>query len=230
MGKLRFESTGLILWSLTPCAAMIVGLYTLSSAVWAYGLYHYICLIPAILIFYSLWRGDLKLPSRDFCVAFFVLALMFSALTVLAYELLGPLVISDQKTVELMVKMGWSKEWLWILNIYCFTVNPFLEEIYWRGILFKKLEEIENPPFPFFAIIVSSFLYAFYHYFIFRLILYPVAAELLSLGLFFYGIFLAIVYKRSGSIVNATVAHGLLTDLAVVALIMDLMRKFPGAL
>lgn len=222
--------TVLILWSLLPVCAMLMGLYLLNSAVWAYALYHYICLLPAVILGHKLWQADLKRTSLKFVLAITLIALVFSGITVLAFETLGQLVISDQKTVELMVKMGWSKEWLWILNIYCFTFNPFIEEIYWRGIVFKELDKIEKPPFKHFGIIVSSFLYAFYHYFIFRLILYPVAAEILSIGLAFYGAGLAITYKRTGTLWSAIFVHGLLTDLAVVALILDLMQKFPGAL
>lgn len=220
----------IVLWSLLPVAAMLIGLYMLNSAVWAYAIYHYVCLLPAVILGRALWQSDLKRSSLKFFLVITAIAIAFSGVTVLAYEFLGKFVISDQKTVELMVKMGWSKEWLWVLNIYCFTVNPFIEEIYWRGIVFKQLEKIEKPPFKNFGVIVSSFLYAFYHYFIFRLILYPVAAEILSIALAFYGAGLAILYKRTGTLWSAILAHGLLTDLAVVALIIDLMNKFPGAL
>jgi len=209
---------------------MLLGLYMLNSAVWAYALYHYICLLPAVIIGRKLWQSELKRSSLKFFLAISAIAIAFSGVTVLGYETLGKFVISDQKTVELMIKMGWSKEWLWILNIYCFTVNPFIEEIYWRGIVYKQLDKIEKPPFKHFGIIVSSFLYAFYHYFIFRLILYPVAAEVLSIALAFYGAGLAVLYKRTGTLWSAILAHGLLTDLAVVALILDLINKFPGAL
>lgn len=220
----------IVLWSLLPVAAMLIGLYMLHSAVWAYAIYHYVCLLPAVILGRALWQSDLKRSSVKFFLAITAIAIAFSGVTVLAYEFLGKYVISDQKTVELMVRMGWSKEWLWVLNIYCFTVNPFIEEVYWRGIVFKQLEKIEKPPFKNFGVIASSFLYAFYHYFIFRLILYPVAAEILSIALAFYGAGLAILYKRTGTLWSAILAHGLLTDLAVVALIVDLMNKFPGAL
>jgi hypothetical protein len=226
----RNTTTLIVLWSLLPVAAMLIGLYMLNSAVWAYAIYHYVCLLPAVILGRALWQTELKRSSIKFFLVITAIALAFSGVTVLAYEFLGKYVISDQKTVELMVRMGWSKEWLWVLNIYCFTVNPFIEEIYWRGIVFKQLEKIEKPPFKHFGIIVSSFLYAFYHYFIFRLILYPVAAEILSIALAFYGAGLAILYKRTGTLWSAILAHGLLTDLAVVALIVDLMNKFPGAL
>lgn len=230
MGNLPSKTLIIVLWSLLPVLAMLLGLYLLNSAVWAYAIYHYVCLLPAVILGRKLWQTELKRTTKQYFWKITVIAIAFSGITVLAYETLGKYVISDQKTVELMVRMGWSKEWLWILNIYCFTINPFIEEIYWRGIVFKELEKIEKPPFKHFGIIVSSFLYAFYHYFIFRLILYPVAAELLSIALAFYGAGLAVMYKRTGTLWSAILAHGLLTDLAVVALILDLMNKFPGAL
>ena len=213
-----------------PCAAMWIGLYQLNSAIWAYGLYHYVCLVPALIVGRKLWLPDLKAPSLKFCGIILALAIVFAGITVLSYETLGKLVLSDRETLELMNRLGWSKANLWTLNIYAVCVNPFVEEFFWRGIVFKKFDQLKKPPFPHFAIIVSSLLYALFHYFIFRLVLFPLAAEIGSLMLAVYGGILAVIYKRTGSVIAAGVAHGLLTDLAAVALIMDLIRKFPGVL
>ncbi len=219
-----------VLWSLLPCVAMWVGLYKLSSAIWAYGLYHYGCLLPALLLSRKIWTKDLSFPSWRFFVILSALAILFAVVTVLAYEILGKKVLSDVAAVALMNKLGWSKSNLWLLNLYAVVVNPFIEEFYWRGTVLRVFERIKNPPFPHFAIIVSSLLYALFHYFIFRLVMFPIAAELASLILAAYGAMLAIIYRRTGSVLAAGFSHGLLTDLAAVALIVDLMRKFPGAL
>ena len=46
----------------------------------------------------------------------------------------------------------------------------------------------------------------------------------------FYGAFLAIVYRKTGSIVTTALAHGLLTDMAALMLALNLSRHYPGAL
>lgn len=219
-----------VLWSLLPCVAMWVGLYQLNSAIWAYGLYHYVCLLPALIVSRKLWVKDLSFPSWRFLLILFIVAVIFAVITVAAYEFAGKKVLSDVAALALMNKLGWSKSNLWYLNLYAVFFNPFIEEFYWRGTVLKVFERIKNPPFPNFAIIVSSLLYALFHYFIFRLVLYPFAAEIGSLMLAVYGGMIAVIYRRTGSVLAAGFAHGLLTDLAAVALIVDLMRKFPGAL
>lgn len=220
----------ILLWSLLPCAAMWIGLYVMNSAIWAYGLYHFVCLVPALIVGRSIWTPGLKRPSLKFCSIILALAIVFAGITVGAYEIAGKIVLSDQAALALMNKVGWSKANLWTLNIYAIIVNPFVEEFYWRGLVLNILDKVKNPPFPNFGIICSSLLYALFHYFIFRLVLFPFAAEIGSLMLAVYGGMLAVIYRRTGSIVAAGVAHGLLTDLAAVMLIADLMRKFPGVL
>lgn len=209
---------------------MWMGLYVLNSAPWAFALYHYVCLVPALIVGRKLWQAGLKPPSLKVCAAILVLAVLFSGITVLSYELLGHKVLSNQEVIALMNRVGWAKHMLWPLSLYAIVVNPVLEEFYWRGMLLVQLERIKNPPFPHFGIIVSSLFYALFHYFIFRLVLFPVHAEIGSLMLACYGAMLAIIYKRTGSIITTAIAHGLLTDLAAATLIYDLSVKFPNAI
>ena len=221
---------GLLAWATLPCAAMWMGLYVLSSAFWAFALYHIICLVPALVVGRKLWKAGLKPPSIKICILLLLVALGFSAITVISYELLGHKVLSNQEVIALMNRVGWAKSMLWPLSLYAVIVNPVLEEFYWRGMLLVQLDRIKNPPFPHFGIIVSSLFYALFHYFIFRLVLFPFHAELGSLMLACYGALLAIIYRRTGSILTTAIAHGLLTDLAAVALIADLSLKYPGAI
>ncbi len=79
-------------------AAMLIGLYMLNSAVWAYVIYHYVCLLPAVILGRALWQTELKRSSFKFFLVITAIALAFSGVTVLAYEFLGKYVISDQKT------------------------------------------------------------------------------------------------------------------------------------
>jgi membrane protease YdiL (CAAX protease family) len=82
--------------------------------------------------------------------------------------------------------------------------------------------------FQYFAITLSSLLYALFHYLIFRLVLYPGYAELGILLLAGFGALMAVLYRRTGSILTTAFAHGILTDLACVVLLFDYARKFGG--
>jgi membrane protease YdiL (CAAX protease family) len=41
---------------------------------------------------------------------------------------------------------------------------------------------------------------------------------------------LALIYRRTGSIITTSIAHGLLTDMAAVMLLLDFLRRYPSLL
>lgn len=154
-------------------------------------------------------------------------AVLFSAGAVFGYELIGRKLLSDEQALLLMKRQGWFGDLFWPISIYAVVVNPVLEEIFWRGVIFNALDQakltVKN-----FGIIWSSAAYAAFHYGIFRLVLFPVFAEIGIVMLAVYGAFLAIVYRRSGSIITTAITHGLLTDLAALALMLDLFHRHPA--
>jgi uncharacterized protein len=213
-------------WTLLPCAAMWVGLYVLKSAAWTYALYHGVCLVPAIIWGKSLWRPTLKLPSVRDSVLIAVGSVLFSVGTVFLYEWLGKLVLSDAQVLALLKEQGLTQNVLWAFGLYAITVNPLLEEIFWRGIVLNELEKA-NLPVKHFGLIWSSAAYALFHYFIFRMVLFPGWAELGTVLLAVYGGLLARLYRKSGSILTAALAHALFTDVAVVALTLVFAQRYP---
>lgn len=223
---------------------MWVGLYTLKSATWAYALYHGIFLVPAIIWGRKYWTETFKMPKFSHCVNILIVALIFSVITVVAYELLGTLVLSDDKIAILLDELGIATHNLVLFGFYAVIINPLLEEIFWRGIVFNVLnerfsnetvrEKVLNERvsaehtksrWKYFPIVWSSITYALFHYLIFRLVLFPLWAEIGIIMLAVYGGILAIVYKRTGSIITTSIAHGLWTDLACIALLIDFYRR-----
>jgi membrane protease YdiL (CAAX protease family) len=221
----NIRSAKLIIWSLLPCVAMWLGLYQLKSALWAYALYHCLCLVPAIVLNRSLWLSTFKKPSIRDCALLLIAAIAFSALALLAYEIFGPKVLSNEHVPLLLKEQGISRNLYIFFALYSTIVNPLLEELYWRGIVFNALDKPNIRP-KYFAITCSSLLYALFHYLIFRLVLYPGWAELGTLLLAGYGAILALIYRKTGSIITTAMAHGLLTDLACVVLLIDYFRKY----
>jgi uncharacterized protein len=225
----HIATVALMIWSVLPSVAMWLGLYEMRSAVWAYVLYHGVVLLPAIIWGCHLWKDSMRLPTRKEWFVLFATSLLFSAVTVLGYELIGTTLLSDVKTIELMKRLGWYGQVFWPISIYGILVNPILEEVFWRGIIFNALDKL-NVRFKHFALVWSSVLYAAFHYFIFRLVLFPVYAEIGTLGLVIYGVLMAFIYRQTGSILTTAVAHGLLTDMAALALMLDLFRRHPDLL
>jgi len=201
----------------------------IGNAVWAYGLYHGLCIVPSIIWGWNRWKDSLRLPTPKEWLILVAVSLLFSAVTVGGFELLGSLLLSESETLALMKRVGWYGQLFWPISIYAVVVNPLLEEIFWRGVIFNELDAA-NIPIKNFAIIWSSITYAAFHWAIFRLVLFPVYAEIGIVGLALYGVLMVLIYRKTGSILITAAAHGLLTDMAALMLMVDLCRRHPGFL
>ncbi len=220
---------GILLWTLLPCLAIWMGMCQLKSAAWSFFLYHAICLLPAILWGKSLWLPTFRRPTKKMCAALLVSSVVFSGIALFTYEFLGNRMLSNDSVLTLLKDVGFSKSIFWPLSIYAIVVNPLVEELFWRGVVLNELDKLKTP-FKHFGLVWSSLAYAAFHYTIFRLVLFPGWAEVGTLMLAVYGAFLAVLYRRSGSIVTISMAHGLLTDMAAIVLLLDLFRRYPGVL
>jgi membrane protease YdiL (CAAX protease family) len=219
------KTRGLMLWTFLPCAAMWVGLYQMKSAAWAYALYHVVCLMPVIIWGRALWQPTLVRPTLRDCGLILVATIVFSAATVLGYEVIGTHLLSRENVPVLLKGLGINRDFSILFALYGTIVNPLLEELFWRGVVLNQLERVQGR-FKYFGITWSSLTYALFHYFIFRLVMYPGAAEVGTLLLAGYGAILAVIYRKTGSIITTALTHGLLTDLAVVVLLLYYIWKF----
>lgn len=217
--------TGLILWTLLPSLIMWVGLYELKSAAWTFALYHGLCLVPAIILGRGLWQGTMVRPAIKHCLILAVVALLFSGCAVLGWELMGSMMLSNAGVNVLLRQQGITGEPFVFFALYAIVVNPLVEELFWRGVVLNQLDRMQTP-FRYFGIIWSSIGYALFHYMILRLVLYPGWAELGVILLALYGAGMALLYRKTGSILTTAFAHGILTDLACVVLLIDYFRHF----
>lgn len=220
---------GLMAWSLVPLAAMWAGLYYLKSAAWTFALYHIVCLLPAIYIGRHLWLPSFRKPKTADVTILVLVSLVFSLVATGLYEYGGNGVLSSKHAIDLMQNLGWSKQFFWPVSLYAIFVNPFAEEIFWRGVVLNRLERA-NLPMNHFPLLWSSCAYALFHYVIFSMVMYPFWAIVGTVMLASYGALMGLLYKKTGSIVTTALSHGLLTDMAAVALMVDLSSKYPGAL
>ncbi|MDZ4836430.1 MAG: type II CAAX endopeptidase family protein [Candidatus Melainabacteria bacterium] len=225
----RLKLVLILVWSLLPCIAIWIGLYEIKSAAWTFLLYHGLVLTPAIWWGRKLWVPTLIAPKIKHCALLVVAALVFTVITILTYEVIGKYLLSNDGALDLLKRQGFNKQAFWPLSIYAIVINPIFEEIYWRGVVLNELEK-HPTKIKHFALIWSSLAYALFHYFIFRMVLFPGWAELGTIMLAIYGAILAVLYRKTGSIIFTALAHGLLTDLACIALILDLLGRYPGSL
>jgi hypothetical protein len=219
-----------LLWTLIPSLAIWFGLYQLKSAFITFVFYHGVCLTPAIIWGRKLWQPTFTKPRwRDLGLLLLV-SIVFCVATVVSYELIGSRLLSNDNALKLISQYA-ASSWslLAFLSAFIIVINPFLEELFWRGVVFNELDTW-HIKYKHFGLVWSSCAYALFHYLIFRLVLFPVFAEIGIVMLAFFGASLAMLYRKTGSIVTTALAHGMLTDLAVVALIADLLCHHPNFL
>jgi membrane protease YdiL (CAAX protease family) len=204
---------------------MWLGLYVIKSAALTFALYHCLCLVPSIIMGRSLWQNSLLVPSLRDCAILFGVAILFSLFTVIGYEINGQILLSHESVLALIRQQGITGGRFIIFAIYATVVNPVLEELYWRGVVLNRLDSMKVP-FKHFGIVWSSFSYALFHYLIFRLVLFPGWAEFGTVLLAVYGALLAVLYRKTGSIVMVAIAHGLLTDTACIVLLIYFFQRY----
>jgi membrane protease YdiL (CAAX protease family) len=213
-----------LLATLLPYPVIWFGMNSIKSAAWSLGLYHFLCLIPAIIWGRSYWLKDVHMPGRVQIVALIIASVLFSCSAFLVYTFLGDMILSSEGTMKLLFVLGYTKEIFWPLSIYFVVVNSILEELFWRGVILNKIDEMFEGK-KHYGIIWSSLAYGAFHYPILQLVVYPGWAEIGAVLLAVYGAFLAVLYRLTRSIVIPCVAHAMLTDLSAIVLLVALFQR-----
>jgi membrane protease YdiL (CAAX protease family) len=200
------------------------------NAVGAIAMLHAICLIPAIVWGRSLWMRDLKWPTKSQSLVLVTSSILFIATAMVVYFTVGENLLSSTSTQSLIMNLGYAKNQVYPVGLYFVFVNATLEELYWRGVIFNRLEELQ-PERKWFALVWSSVTYALYHYSILKLVLYPGWAEFGVIFLAAFGAMTALIYRKTGSIIVASMYHAFLNDLCAILLIVVLFfRMHMGSL
>lgn len=131
------KTIGVVAWTCLPCLAIWIGMYVLKNAFWAYALYHGLCLLPAIVWGKSLWRRSLAWPTGKEMALLIIVSVLFNAATIVLYELIGNKLLSNEQVLALLKQQGCIKEMFWVFGIYSIFVNPLIEELFWRGVIFQ---------------------------------------------------------------------------------------------
>jgi len=108
--------------------------------------------------------------------------------------------------------------------LFVALVNPFFEEIYWRGYLLNHAAKLPV----FIKIIYSSTLFTFSHVFIWGVFAVAMRTPELIISVFLMGIIWSIIYYKSKSIVLPYFSH-LLVDLFNLS-VLAMMNMLPVAI
>lgn len=214
----------IICMMILPYSIIWLGMNFFKSAVWSLALYHGFCLLPGIICGREVFRKTLRVPTYLQLLGLVVASALFSFGTLFTYKHFGATVLSDTHVFELMKTLGYNRDIFTPLCIYIVVVNPALEELFWRGFVMNKLDEL-CPESPHCGLIWSSFAYGAFHYPIMQLVMYPGWAEFGTVALMVYGAGLGVLYRKTNSVIMPALAHALLTDLSAVLLMLALFEK-----
>jgi membrane protease YdiL (CAAX protease family) len=218
-----------LLASLLPIPVIWFGMNVVKNAVATYALYHYLCLLPAIIWGYGNWRRKVVFPSILQIIAILVSSAIFCFVAVFAYTNFGDSVLSSQHAMDMLNEFGYTKELVIPLGIYIVVINPILEELFWRGVVLEKLDSFKTG-FKYFGIIWSSVFYGALHYPILQQVMYSGWAEFGAANVAIFGVILAYIYRKTNSIIMPILVHSLITDLAFVFLMIAMFKRLhvPG--
>ncbi len=211
-----------ILWTLAPWPFLAAGLHLFHSIFWSFFLYHGCCLLPAIIWKRAHWRQHLALPSKREVAILLACSIAFSLYTWVAFQLLGPYLFNKQRAIASLTYRGFEASWLVPLSIYFVTVNPLVEELFWRGVVLNELSDKESTTFSM-PVLWTNLLFAAWHVLVIRLFVAPSFMYIAFCTVMAVGIFLSYLYRRTGSLILPALWHGLVFDLAVVIILWSVI-------
>ncbi len=212
-----------ILLTIVPWPAVWLGMYKLHSIVWTFFLYHGLCLLPAAVWGYSLWRRDLKKPTLKQGAMISVCAIATATVAQIAYKLSGQMIVSRDQIMSVLTARGFLASWTMPLAAYFVVINASLEEIFWRGVILNELEFL-NKKIRLLGTVWTATTFAAWHWLVIRLLIKPGWAELTVVGILAMGFFTSWIYRRTQSILLPILWHALVFDLAIILLFVILLQ------
>lgn len=88
-----------------------------------------------------------------------------------------------------------------LIDLHIIFINAFIEEFFFRGFIYYNLKENKN------AILISSVLFALYHFFMIIDWFNPLISVIILLGLMFVGIIFIKLNEKSKSIYSSCFVH-----------------------
>jgi membrane protease YdiL (CAAX protease family) len=206
-----------VLLTLLPWPAVWFGMYKLNSLLWTFFLYHGVCMLPAVIWGWRLWKPHVFMPSaRQWAIAAAVAALS-SLIAISAYRMTGDIIVSKQDVLQVLTTRGFEATYLLPLAMYFVFVNATLEELFWRGVVLNELDYV-GAKWRRAGYIWTGVAFAAWHWLVLRALLRPGWAEAAVVGVVAMGFLTSWLYRRTQSIVVPIIWHAFVFDLAIIAM------------
>ena len=197
--------------AVVPALLVLIGLSGFHSIPMAVFLYHGYCLINIVLSGRQI--GKQGFPSLlEFLIAG-ACGVILSLLSVGLWRLTGDL-IADPDICRIRIEaLGLPIDKWPMFAAYFLLVNPFIEELYWRGCVQERAK--------FYGIhqdAVIAIPFSIWHVVPILVVCGPTAAILGVLGVYCVGIGLTSLYRTSKALGRCIAWHAMMADLAVVSL------------
>ena len=199
-----------------------LGLHRCHNVVGTFALYHGCCLLPAIIFYRNLWLGHLQLPTRKQVAIMLCASVFFSLLAAFLFSLLGDRLISKQHVLQELASRGWTRDQFYPLVLYFLTVNPVLEELFWRGVIINGLTN-KRGEMDFRLQVWVAWCFAAWHYLVLRVFFQQFFAESIVVGIAVVGGALAYLYRKYKSLVLPILWHSLVFDMLVIVVLFMLI-------
>jgi membrane protease YdiL (CAAX protease family) len=199
--------------SLLPWLWAWLGLCVIQDYRLTMGLYELLgCLIPFFLCH--------KLPPRfrrvDLSMIVTILVLIGFTLTsmMMLASFFGPQLIELEtfKAALERVKLNPKTDFV-LLSLYFISMNPLIEECFWRGLILDGFQQHYSPSK---ALFISSFFFGAWHYMVISQFFTPLWSVLTTVMVMFGGGIFGLLYQNSRSLWPSILVHGLGGDLAIV--------------
>lgn len=205
----------IVLLTLLPWPAVWLGMYHFDNLIWTFVLYHGACLLPAAYFGRRLWLPAWRWPTKRQWITLLIGIAIAVPLTLKIYAIIGSDIISSDDLLNVVTDRGFHARWLLPLCVYFIPVNAVLEELFWRGVVLNELRGLSEE-FQWIGAAWTAVTFGAWHYLVIRLLLLQGWAEATTLVIMLAGVFLAWLYRRTGSIVVPILWHGLIFDLALL--------------
>jgi len=140
-----------------------------------------------------------------------VVAIMIFSIIIIAYLILGVFIDVEAIRYDMSHRMDINKSMFVIAALYTVFINAFIEEVFFRGFIFKGLLDYSRK----LAYIISALSFAIYHIAIFMTWFNIGLTLLILFGLFVGGLIFNYFVEDTKSILSSYMIH-IAADLAIV--------------
>jgi membrane protease YdiL (CAAX protease family) len=120
-----------------------------------------------------------------------------------------------QQAVKTKLSMDDS---FWVFAIVIGLINPFLEEAFWRGLIYQGWKDHVGTGW---ARWISSFFFGAWHWVVLQHFCNPVWAVVLTLLVMVGGMTFCMLYERTKSLGSSVLLHGLGADFPMIFVVYD---------